>query len=69
MRLRPCLSVAQVELIHRNALRVLAEIGVRVEHAKVREALAVKVAEIPAQALPAILGNIARTYPLSHGIE
>jgi len=40
MRLRPHLSVAQVELIHRNALRVLAEIGVRVEHASVREQLA-----------------------------
>ena len=40
MRLRPNLSVAQVELIHRSALRVLAEIGVRVEHAKVREMLA-----------------------------
>ncbi len=40
MRLRPCLSVAQVELIHRNALRVLAEIGVRVEHAALRERLA-----------------------------
>jgi len=40
MRLRPSLSVAQVELLHRNALRVLAEIGVRVEHTKVREMLA-----------------------------
>jgi trimethylamine--corrinoid protein Co-methyltransferase len=40
MRLRPSLSVAQVEVIHRNALRVLAEIGVRVEHAAVRERLA-----------------------------
>jgi len=40
MRLRPCLSLAQVELIHQNALRVLTEIGVRVEHATVREMLA-----------------------------
>ncbi len=40
MRLRPTLSVEQVECIHRNALRVLAEIGVRVEHATVRERLA-----------------------------
>ncbi len=40
MRLRPQLTVEQVERIHRNALRVLAEIGVRVEHAALRERLA-----------------------------
>ena len=40
MRLRGQLTVEQVETIHRNALRVLAEIGVRVEHATLRERLA-----------------------------
>jgi len=40
MRLTPFLTHDQVETIHRNALRVLSEIGVRVEHEGVRERLA-----------------------------
>jgi len=40
MRLTPMLTRAQVETIHRNALRVLAELGVRVEHEGVRLRLA-----------------------------
>jgi len=40
MFLTSFLKPAQVETIHQNALRVLAETGVRVEHAEVRERLA-----------------------------
>jgi trimethylamine--corrinoid protein Co-methyltransferase len=40
MRLIPYLNDQQVALIHRNALRVLAEVGVRVEHEGVRARLA-----------------------------
>jgi len=41
MRLAGFLSRAQVEMIHRNALRVLNEVGARVEHPGVRTKLAV----------------------------
>jgi trimethylamine:corrinoid methyltransferase-like protein len=40
MLLTNFLTTAQVETIHRNALRVLAEIGVQVEHEGVRQRLA-----------------------------
>ncbi len=40
MRLASVLNRNQVETIHRNALRVLSEVGVRVEHDAVRERLA-----------------------------
>jgi trimethylamine--corrinoid protein Co-methyltransferase len=39
MRLRRVLSRSQVEAIHRNALRVLAEVGVKVEHPELRKRL------------------------------
>ncbi len=40
MRLQPAfLSRQQVELVHRNALRVLAEVGVKVEHQELRRHL------------------------------
>jgi trimethylamine--corrinoid protein Co-methyltransferase len=40
MLLTNFLTTAQVETIHRNALRILAEIGVQVEHQEVRDRLA-----------------------------
>ena len=40
MLLTEFLSVEQVETIHRNALRILAEIGIQVEHQEMRERLA-----------------------------
>ena len=75
MRLKPSVTREQVELIQRNALRVLAEIGVRVEHAKVREHLAAlgaerdeaaEVVRFPPQGVARLIAD-APKKPMSEG--